>query len=85
MNNHTQLLEELATASRAIDRAQAFAYAQSQLAGKSGRHKDMLDYGTLFSALVMARLQLEDAFGPAIDIAAGTVIQSRPVGVSSPP
>jgi hypothetical protein len=33
MNNHTQLLEELATASRAIDRAQAFAYAQSQLAG----------------------------------------------------
>ena len=70
MNDHTQLLEELATASRAVERAQAFAYAQSQLAGESGRHEDMLDYGSVFAALVMARLELDYAFSPVIDIVA---------------
>jgi len=62
MNDHVQLLEGLVTATRIIDRAQAFAYEQSQPAGKAGRDKDMLDYGVLFAALVMARLQLDDAF-----------------------
>ena len=70
MNDHTQLLEELATAIQAVDRAQAYAYAQSQLAGESGRHEDMPDYGSVFAALVMARLELDHAFGPAIDIVA---------------
>ena len=69
MNDHAQLLEGLVTATRIIDRAQAFAYGQSQLAGKAGREKDMLDYGVLFAALVMARLQLQDAFDPANNIA----------------
>jgi len=62
MNHHTQLLEAMATASRAIDRAQAFAYVPSQVAGESGRQQDVLDYGVLFAALVMVRLQLDDAF-----------------------
>jgi hypothetical protein len=58
VDDHVQLLEGLVSATRIIDHAQAFAYAQLQLAGKAGRNKDMLDYGVIFAALVMARLQL---------------------------
>jgi hypothetical protein len=65
VDDHVQLLEGLVTATRIIDRARAFAYAQLQMAGKAGRNKDMLDYGVIFAALVMARLQLEDALTPA--------------------
>jgi hypothetical protein len=69
VNDHVRLLEGLVTATRIIDNAQAVAYAQVQVASKAGRNKDMLDYGVIFAALVMARLQLEDAHNPAIDIA----------------
>jgi hypothetical protein len=69
VNDHVQLLEGLVTAALIIDNAQAFAYAQIHLASKAGRNKDMLNYGVVFAALVMARLQLEDAHHPAIDIA----------------
>jgi hypothetical protein len=69
MNDHVQLLEGLVTATRIIDRAQAFAYEQSQRVGKAGREKDIPDYRVLFAALVMARLQLQDAFGLANNIA----------------